>query len=136
LASWWLAVALLGCQPTDASAPSPAAPPVEAVAVPEAPQPLEAPVTVAAPEAAPKPFALHETIPNGVPLAGCVLACKHLLELSLKEFPVDVDPKLREEHRAKLSGECPAGCMKVATLASNDCVLRATAIADLEACQP
>ena len=73
---------------------------------------------------------------NGVSLAACRTICAHVLLLSLQALPADATTEIREQHTAKLAKECPAGCMRHATPASNNCVLRAKSAQQAAACQP
>ena len=132
-------VAMMGCQSTSAPAQAVGdqAPPA-AKASPQAATKPEAKPTAPANTAKPASKLDPESEPNakGVTLAACRIVCQHVLHLALQEFPPEADEKVRQEHTEKLARECPPGCMREATIASNACALRAKTVAELVACQP
>ena len=65
----------------------------------------------------------------------CKIVCEHVLRLSLQALPDDAPATLREEHKQKLAKECPPGCMREGTPATNNCILKATTIQEAAACQ-
>ena len=124
-------------QTTPGSAPE-ASPSQAAQQSPQSPQAAQA----AAPAQAEPPATAtsgdaHTTVnAHGVSIADCRTVCAHVLLLSLQALPEDVPPAIREEHMAKVTRDCPTGCMREATPASNACVLKAKAAQDMAACQP
>lgn len=136
----------MACQAEEAPAPkaateSPAKAETEAEkpkAAPAKAAPVVADTAPAEPTPAPsdaQPMGENEPNERGVTLAACRIVCGHALRLALQEFPPEADAKLRQEHKDKVAKECPPGCMREATTASNNCALKATSIAELVACQ-
>ena len=142
LAGLSFAIASMACQstPTASEAKPAEAKPAEAKPVEAKPveaKPAEAKPVVAPPLApAPDKPGRPEVNEHGVSAEACQIVCGHILRLSLAGLPEDVDPKVREEHLAKVAQGCPAGCMREATPSSNNCVLRATTAQQAAACQP
>jgi hypothetical protein len=140
-----LSLCLVGCAPKERAQPTESAAAPSSLEEAKAAPAASAPPTKGAPPApAPpttKPKGQEETAQtgknaNGVSMAECRMVCAHILQLSLQALPEDVPPDIREEHAAKLTQECPPGCMSVATPESNNCVLKAKTVQDMVACQP
>ncbi|MGB0589486.1 MAG: hypothetical protein ACPGU1_07395 [Myxococcota bacterium] len=140
-----LSLCLVGCAPNEQTKPAETLETPAASGEPKGALPVSAPPMKSATPATAAPVAKAEVQgeivqagknPNGVSMAECRMVCAHILQLSLKALPEDVPPDIREAHTAKLTRDCPPGCMSVATPESNTCVLKAKTAQDMAACQP
>jgi hypothetical protein len=64
----------------------------------------------------------------------CQAACAHALEVTEAELPAEVSPEVRATMRAAMHDECPRSCMEKGTLASVQCVIRASTVLQISAC--
>ena len=64
----------------------------------------------------------------------CEEACARALDLSMKGFPLNTRPEVREQVETRLKKECPQACQDTGSDVAANCMIRAETLQDLGAC--